>query len=435
MKYGTLAIVGSPNVGKSTIFNRIIGHRESIINNERGVTRDRIYGNAEWLTHQFRVVDTGGIELTNRPFQEQIRMQAQIAIEEADAILFIVDGKLGVTGDDKLVARMLYKAKKPIVLAVNKIDGQGQLDALNEFYSLGLGEPMPISGAHGIGVGDVLDKVIKLLPLKKVKTYENAITFAAIGRPNVGKSSLVNALLNESRVIVSPIEGTTRDAIDTEFKHNDVNYVAIDTAGLKKRGQIYESIDKYSAIRALDAIDRAKICLLVIDANEGIREQDKHVVGYAVEEKKAIVIVVNKWDLIEKDDHTMIDFTKKVREQFQFLTYAPIVFVSAKNKTRLETLFRAIELANSAYNMRVPTSVLNEVIQDSQVMNEAPDFNGGRLKIYFANQTSCEPPTFVLFVNKPRYAHFSYMRYIENRLRESFELDGTPINIILRERI
>jgi GTP-binding protein len=435
MRYGTLAIVGSPNVGKSTIFNRIIGHRESIINNERGVTRDRIYGNAEWLTRQFRVIDTGGIELANHPFQEQIRMQAEIAIHEADVILFIVDGKTGLTGDDKLVAKILFKAKKPVVLAVNKIDGQDQLDSLNDFYALGLGDPMPISGAHGIGVGDVLDKIIKLLPVKKEKIYENAITFAVIGRPNVGKSSLVNALLNESRVIVSPLEGTTRDAIDTEFSHNEVNYVAIDTAGLKKRGQIYEAIDKYSAIRALDAIDRAKICLLVIDANEGIKEQDKHVVSYATDQKKAVVIVVNKWDLIEKDDKTMNEFIKKVREQFQFLTYAPIVFVSAKNKTRLETLFRAIEMANSAYNIRIPTSVLNEVIQDAQVMNEAPDFNGGRLRIYFANQTECEPPTIVMFVNKPRYAHFSYMRYIENRLRESFALDGTPINIILRERV
>src|SRR5574344_1999224 len=278
MRYGTLAIVGSPNVGKSTIFNRIIGHRESIINNERGVTRDRIYGNAEWLTRQFRVIDTGGIELANHPFQEQIRMQAEIAIHEADVILFIVDGKTGLTGDDKLVAKILFKEKKPVVLAVNKIDGQDQLDSLNDFYALGLGDPMPISGAHGIGVGDVLDKIIKLLPVKKEKIYENAITFAVIGRPNVGKSSLVNALLNESRVIVSPLEGTTRDAVDTPFKKNGRNYVVIDTAGLKKRGKIYESVDKYSALRALSAIERSDVVLFVIDAKEGILAQDKHVV-------------------------------------------------------------------------------------------------------------------------------------------------------------
>lgn len=435
MRYGTLAIVGSPNVGKSTIFNRIIGHRDSIINNERGVTRDRIYAKAEWLTREFRVVDTGGIELANKPFQAQIRMQAEIAINDADVILFVVDGKTGLTPDDKLVAKILFKAKKPVIVAVNKIDGQAQLDAINEFYALGLGEPIAVSGAHGIGIGDVLDKVIKLLPVKKEKKYDNAITFAVIGRPNVGKSSLVNALLNDSRVIVSPIEGTTRDAIDTEFTHNGINYVAIDTAGLKKRGQIYEAIDKYSAIRSLDAIDRAKICLLLIDASEGIREQDKHVVGYAMEQKKAIIIVVNKWDLVEKDDKTMNEFIKKIKDHFVFIDYAPIVFVSAINRQRLETLFRAIELANNAYNVRIPTSSLNEVIQDAQIMNEAPDFNGGRLKIYFANQTETEPPTFVMFVNKPKYAHFSYMRYIENRLRESFDLDATPINIILRERV
>ncbi len=434
MVYGTLAIVGSPNVGKSTIFNRIVGRRASIIDNEPGITRDRIYAKAEWLTRVFRVVDTGGIEIANRPFQEQIRMQAEIAIREADVILFIVDGKSGLSNDDKLVARILYKAKKPVILGVNKIDSIEEISNINDFYSLGLGEPIAISGAHGIGIGDVLDKVIKLLPEKSEVLYENSICFAVIGRPNVGKSSLVNAMIGDNRVIVSDIEGTTRDAIDTEFVKNNISYVAIDTAGLKKRGQIYESIDKYSALRALSAIDRAKVCLLVIDADKGVTEQDKHVVGYAVESKKAIVIVVNKWDLVKKDEKTMSDFTKKIKDNFKFLDYAPVVYTSAKNNARIPQVFEALNKASEAYKTRIPTSTLNEIIQDAQIINPTPDFNGGRLKIYFANQTNIEPPTIVLFVNKPKFAHFSYLRYIENRFRETFNFDGTPIDIVLRER-
>ncbi len=435
MAVGVVAIVGSPNVGKSTIFNRIVGSRRAIVDDEPGVTRDRLYESASWLGREFRIIDTGGIEMADRPFQEQIRMQAEIAIDEADVIVFVVDGKKGVSNDDRLVSKILHKSRKPVILAVNKVDNQDMLFGINEFYSLGLGEPIPTSGEHGIGIGDILDQIVQKLPDDKVDTYEDAITISIIGRPNVGKSSLVNALLNKERVIVSDIVGTTRDSVDTPFEKDGQKYVVIDTAGLKKRGKIYESIDKYSSLRALASIDRAEIILFVIDADHGITEQDKHVVGYAVEKKKAIVIVVNKWDLIKHEQNTMSDFEKKIRKEFQFLSYAPIVFVSAKSKYHVDKIYDAISLTHKAYDTHIPTSVLNDVIQDAQTMNEAPDFNGGRLRIYFANQANTCPPTFVLFVNKPKYAHFSYLRYLENKLRDSFELTGTPIEIVLRERI
>lgn len=435
MSLGLVAIIGSPNVGKSTIFNRIVGRRRSIIDDQPGVTRDRLYETASWLDRDFRLVDTGGIERENRPFQEQIRMQAQIAIDEADVIVFVTDGKKGVSKDDQLVAKMLYKCHKPIILAVNKIDNKDMLYNINEFYSLGLGEPIPTSGEHGIGIGDILDKIIKVLPKKENVEYDDAITFSIIGRPNVGKSSLMNAILNRDRSIVSNIVGTTRDSVDSSLTRDGKNYVAIDTAGLKKRGKVYESVDKYSVLRALAAIDRSEIILFVIDANEGILEQDKHVVGYAIEKKKAIIIVVNKWDLIKKEQNTQAEFEKKIRKEFQFLDYAPIVFTSALNHSKIDQIFEKIDQVHLAYDTHLSTSLLNDVIQDAQTMNEAPDFNGGRLKIYFVNQANSCPPTFVLFVNKPKYAHFSYLRYIENRLRDSFNLDGTPIELVLRERV
>lgn len=435
MSLGVVAIIGSPNVGKSTIFNRIIGRRRSIIDDQPGVTRDRLYETASWLDRDFRLIDTGGIEIANRPFQEQIRMQAQLAIDEADVVVFVTDGKKGVTNDDRLVAKMLYKTKKPVILAVNKVDNRDMLYNVNEFYSLGLGEPIPTSGEHGIGIGDILDKIVKFLPKKEDVTYDDAITFSIIGRPNVGKSSLMNALLGESRSIVSNIVGTTRDSVDSSFEKDGQQYVAIDTAGLKKRGKVYEAVDKYSVLRALSAIDRSEIVLFVIDAKEGILEQDKHVVGYAIEKKKAIIIVVNKWDLLEKNQNTMAEYEKKVRKEFKFLEYAPIVFTSALTKARVHLLFNQLLEVHKAYDTHLPTSLLNDVIQDAQTMNEAPDFNGGRLKIYFVNQANSCPPTFVLFVNNPKYAHFSYLRYIENRLRESFNLSGTPIDIVLRKRV
>ena len=434
MSRGIVAIVGSPNVGKSTIFNRIIGERHAIVDDAAGITRDRLYAKATWLTQEFTVIDTGGIEIANAPFQVQIRSQVEIAIEEADVIVYVADGKTGITNDDMFACKMLYKTDKPIILAVNKIDNAEKLDYIAEFYALGLGDPIPVSGAHGIGIGDLLDKIIEVLPEKKQKTYENAICFSIIGRPNVGKSSLTNALLGQERVIVSNIEGTTRDSIDTPFKRDGKDYVVIDTAGLKKRGKIYEAVDKYAALRALAAVDRSDVVLLVIDANVGITQQDKHVVGYAMDADKAIVIVVNKWDLVKKTETAMHEFTKKIRNEFKFLDYAPVVYISAKDKSRIHTIFPEIDMAYSSYNFRVGTSTLNEIIQDAQVINPTPIFNGGRLKIYFANQVSVCPPTFVLFVNEPDYMHFSYKRYLENRLRDSFEFTGSPIRIVTRAR-
>lgn len=434
MPKGIVAIVGSPNVGKSTIFNRLIGERHAIVDDEPGITRDRLYGRVEWMGHQFSLIDTGGIEIVNRPFQEQIRMQAEIAINEADIIVFVVDGRLGVTTDDHVVTGMLRKVNKPIIFVVNKIDEGAHIANAHEFYGLGLGEPLIVSGSHGIGIGDLLNEIIKNLPEDKDELEEEQITFCVVGRPNVGKSSLTNAILNQDRVIVSDISGTTRDSIDTPFKRNDQSYLVIDTAGLKKRGKIYESIDKYSAIRALKSIERSEIVLLVLDGKQGITEQDKHVIEYATDLHKAIIIIVNKWDIVEKETNTMAQFIKRIRDEYKFLDYAPVVFVSALKKQRLETLFDALNLVHQAYYTRIKTSLLNEVMQDAQVMNQTPHFNGGRLKILYASQVSTAPPTVILFVNDPQYMHFSYQRYIENRLRETFNFEGTPIRFILKKR-
>lgn len=435
MSLGLVAIVGSPSVGKSTIFNRIIGEKKSIIEETRGVTRDRIYAHTSWLTKYFDIVDTGGIELENSTFQSQIRMQVEIAINEADVILFVVDGKLGLNDDDYLVAKMLYKCNKPVILAVNKIDDTHLINNIYEFYSLGLGEPIPCSGAHGVGIGEILDKILEYLNKNEEKQSQlTGLRFSIIGRPNVGKSSLCNAILNENRVIVSNVEGTTRDAVDTKFTRNGKEYVVIDTAGLKKRGKIYEAIDKYAALRALRAIDASDVCLLVIDGNAGIQEQDKHVVGYAVEAKKAIIIIVNKWDLVKKDNNTMNEFTKEIRKEFKFLDYAPVIYTSAINKLRIDNVFDMLEKVYASYTFQIQTSVLNDIIQEAQMMNETPEFNGGRCRIYYAQQVSSKPLTIALFVNEPTWMHFSYMRYIENRIRNSFELIGSPINLVLRKR-
>lgn len=427
-----VAIVGSPNVGKSTIFNRIVGDRRAIVDDEAGITRDRLYATASWLKKEFTLIDTGGIEIANRPFQEQIRMQANIAIDEADIIIFVTDGKVGVTSDDRMVAKMLHKVKKPVILAVNKIDEGLQAANAAEFYSLGLGEPIPVSGAHGVGIGDLLSRIVEQIKDSKEETKEDVVTFSLIGRPNVGKSSLTNAILSEERVIVSDISGTTRDSIDTPFRKDGKDYVVIDTAGLKKKGKIYEAIDKYSAIRALKAIERSEIVLLVIDGDKGILEQDKHVIQYATDLHKAIIIVVNKWDLVDKDTNTMSSFTKEIRKEYKFLDYAPIVYVSALQRKRINTLFEALNLVHEAYHTRIKTSLLNDVLQEAQVMNQAPDFNGGRLKIYYATQVLSAPPTITLVVNEPNYMHFSYQRYLENRLRETFNFDGTPIKFSLK---
>ena len=434
MKNNVVAIVGSPNVGKSTIFNRLVGDRRAIVDDVAGITRDRLYARCKWLGKSFSLIDTGGIEVTNRPFQEQIRIQANIAIDEADVIVFICDGQVGVTTDDRMVSKILHKVNKPIILAVNKIDEGIHSSAIYDFYSLGLGEPIAVSGAHGVGIGDLLNRIIDNLPDVEENLNENEITFSLIGRPNVGKSSLTNAILKQERVIVSNISGTTRDSIDTPFTKDGQNYVVIDTAGLKKKGKIYEAIDKYSAIRALKAIERSEIVLLVIDAGEGITDQDKHVISYAVDLHKAIIIVVNKWDLVNKETNTMSDYTKIIRQEYKFLDYAPVVFLSALKGQRLDTLFDALKLVHEAYYTRVKTSLLNDVIQDALVLNPSPDFNGGRIKVFYASQVTTAPPTFVLFVNNPEFMHFSYQRYLENRLRDTFNFEGTPIKILLRER-
>ena len=428
-----VAIVGSPNVGKSTIFNRIIGDRRAIVDDEAGITRDRLYANATWLKKTFTLIDTGGIEIANKPFQEQIRIQANIAIDEADIIIFVTDGQVGVTKDDRMVAKMLQKVKKPIILAVNKIDNGLQSANAAEFYSLGLGEPIPVSGSHGVGIGEILNRITDLIGENEEKEEDESVTFCLIGRPNVGKSSLTNALLSQERVIVSDISGTTRDSIDTPFVKDGQKYVVIDTAGLKKKGKIYEAIDKYSAIRALKAIERSEIVLLVIDGHQGIIEQDKHVIQYATDLHKAIIIVVNKWDIVDKDTNTMSSFTKNIRKEYKFLDYAPVVYVSALQRKRLDTLFEALVNVHNAYHTRIKTSLLNDVLQEAQVMNQAPDFNGGRLKIYYGTQVLTCPPTITLVVNDSNFMHFSYQRYLENRLRETFNFDGTPIKFNLKK--
>lgn len=434
MRKGIVAIVGRANVGKSTIFNRIVGQRISIVEDTPGVTRDRIYADASWLTRDFKIIDTGGIELENASFTEQIKMQAEIAIEEADIILFVVNGREGVTKEDLFVARLLQKSRKPIVLAVNKIDDQKFKDNIYDFYSLGIGDPIAVSGSHGIGIGDVLDEIIHQLPAVDEKKEDDVIRFSVIGRPNVGKSSLTNAILGEERVIVSDIEGTTRDAIDTPFEKDGQKYCVVDTAGMRKKGKIYENVEKYSVLRALSAVEKSDVVLMVIDGNQGIIEQDKHVAGYAHEAGKAVILVVNKWDLIEKDSKTMKKMESQIREQFKYLDYAPIIFVSAKDKKRVHLLLPMVQEVYANSQKRVATSVLNDVLIDAQTMNPTTTFNGGRLKIYYANQVSVCPPTFVLFTNDPQYLHFSYKRYLENRLRDAFGFEGTPIHILCRKR-
>lgn len=431
---GVVAIVGRANVGKSTIFNRIVGERISIVEDIAGVTRDRIYATASWLTKEFRLIDTGGIELKDASFTTQIKMQAEIAIEEADLIIFVVNGREGVTQEDEYVARLLQKTKKPILLAVNKIDDGAFINDIYDFYSLGIGDPIPVSGSHGIGIGDLFDEVIKKLDFTEEEFAEDEIRFSIIGRPNVGKSSLTNAILGEERVIVSNIEGTTRDAIDTVFEKDGQKYRVIDTAGMRKKGKIYENVEKYSVLRALSSIEKSDVIVVVIDGERGVIEQDKHVAGYAHEAGKGVILVVNKWDLVEKDEKTMQKKEKELRSQFKYLDYARIIFLSAKTHQRVHQLFPLIQESFENSHKRVQTSVLNDVLVDAQAVNPTTTFNGGRLKIFYANQVSVCPPTFILFVNDPQYLHFSYKRYLENRLRDSFGFEGTPIHIICRKR-
>lgn len=434
MVKGTVAIVGRPNVGKSTIFNRLIGQRKSIVDDTPGVTRDRIYGLAEWLTKEFWLIDTGGIQVEDQAFGDEINMQVDLAITEADVILMLASAQEGVTEDDVAIARKLQKAKKPVILAVNKSDNESLRMGVYDFYKLGLGDPYPISGAHGQGIADMLDEVVKLLPDKNIEPYEGLTTFCVIGRPNVGKSSLVNAILKEDRAIVSNVEGTTRDAVDTPFEYDGRQYVIIDTAGMRKKGKVYENVEKYSILRAVSAIDRANVVLFLIDGEKGIREQDKHVAGLAHDAGKGVIIVYNKWDAVEKDDKTMNKITKQIREQFKYLDYAPIAFVSALTGARVQNLIPLIDQVHEACDLRIATNVLNDVILDAQMMNPPKPHNGRQLRIYYSSQVAVEPPTIVLFVNDPELLHFSYTRYLENRLREAFGFVGTPIKILARKR-
>jgi len=435
MSKPTVAIVGRPNVGKSTIFNRIVGERISIVEDIPGVTRDRIYSSGEWLNQEFSLIDTGGIDIGDEPFLEQIRQQAEIAIDEADVIIFLTNGREGVTAADEEVAKILYKTKKPVVLAVNKVDNPEMRSDIYDFYALGFGEVFPISGSHGLGLGDLLDEVVKHFPEQVDDHYdEETIKFSLIGRPNVGKSSLVNALLGQERVIVSNVAGTTRDAVDTPYSKDGQDYVIIDTAGMRKKGKVYESTEKYSVLRALRAIERSDVVLVVLDGEEGIIEQDKKIAGYAHQAGRSVVIVVNKWDAVEKDEKTMNEFIENIRAHFQFLDYAPIVFLSAKTKKRTQTLLPMINKACESHSLRVPTNVLNDVIMDAIAMNPTPTHNGQRLRVYYATQVAIKPPTFVVFVNDPELLHFSYERFLENRIRDAFDFEGSPIKIIGRAR-
>lgn len=430
-----VAIVGRPNIGKSTIFNRIIGDRVSIVDDKPGVTRDRIYGTGEWLNRKFHLIDTGGIEVGDEPLLVQMRHQAELAIDEADVIVFMVNGREGITAADEEVANLLFRSNKPVVLAVNKVDNFEMRELMYEFYSLGFGDPFPISGTHGLGLGDLLDKVLDMAPDKDDYEYnEEVIQFSLIGRPNVGKSSLTNAILGEDRVIVSDIAGTTRDAIDTPFTRDGQEYVIIDTAGMRKRGKVYESTERYSVMRAQKAIERSNVVLVVIDGEEGIIEQDKRVAGLAHEAGKAIVLVVNKWDAVDKDDKTMKKMEEKIRKEFLFLDYAPIVFLSALTSKRLQTLLPVVKEVADSHRRRISTSVLNDVIVDAVAMNPTPTDKGQRLKINYATQVAIEPPTFVLFVNDPELLHFSYKRYLDNQIRRAFDFTGTPIHIVARQK-
>ena len=431
-----VAVVGRPNAGKSTLFNRIGGERISIVEDTPGVTRDRIYAHAEWLGKHFSMIDTGGIEISDQPLLTQIRQQAEIAIDEADVIIFVADVENGVTDADEQVARILYRSNKPVVLAVNKVDNPERRSDIYDYYSLGLGEPYAVSSVHGIGMGDLLDAVIKEFPDNAANDEDDSIHFSFIGRPNVGKSSLVNAILGENRVIVSNVAGTTRDAINTQFETADgQKFTMVDTAGIRKKGKIYENTERYSLMRSMRAIDDSDVVLVVLNAEEGIRELDKHIAGYAHEAGCGVIIVVNKWDTLKEKDHrTMTDFTNLIRQEFQYLSYAPIIFVSAKTKQRLNQLPGLIEEVYQHHRQRIQSAVLNDVLMDAIAANPTPTQNGRRLRVYYGTQVATEPPTFVIFVNDPELMHFSYERYLENQIRKAFDFSGTPIHLIKRQR-
>lgn len=437
MSKSIVAIVGRPNVGKSTLFNRIAGERISIVEDTPGVTRDRIYAECEWLDKQFTLIDTGGLEPDSDDMMlKHMYSQAEIAIESADVILFVTDVRTGVTDTDMQVANILRKAQKPVVLAVNKVDDLAKYSMdVYEFYSLGLGEPMGVSAGQMLGIGDLLDEVAKHFPDNEVEeNSDDVIKVAIIGKPNVGKSSLINRILGEERVIVSDVAGTTRDAIDSPYEYNGQKYVFIDTAGMRKRAKIKESIERFSIIRAVAAVERADVCILMINATEGISDQDTKIAGIAHEAGKAVIIVVNKWDLIEKDNHTMNNFIKDIDKELKYMPYAPKIFISALTGQRVSKLFDMIKVVNENNSLRVSTGVLNDVLIEAMAMNQPPAEKGRPLRIYYMTQVSVKPPTFVLFVNDTELLHFSYKRYIENQLREAFGFTGTPIHFIARNR-
>ena len=432
---GVVAIVGRPNVGKSSLFNRIIGDKLSITDDASGVTRDRIYARASWLNQEFSIIDTGGIILRDEPFSKEIRAQASLAIDEADVIVFVVDARCGVTNDDLDVVNILNRSGKPVIIAANKVDDGSLQELIYDFYSLGCDDVAGISAIHGIGVGDLLDKVIEHMPKQERKDYDEGIVkFCLIGQPNVGKSTLVNTIVGENRVIVSDVAGTTRDAIDTMFVRNGETYVVIDTAGIRKQGKIYENAEKYSVLRAMQAIERSDVAVIMLDATQDISEQDKRIAGFAREYNRGLVIAVNKWDAVVKDDKTMHQLEEKIRVNFQFMDFAPIVFISAKNNERVHILVDSVLQVYLNFNRRISTSVLNDVLQDAVLLNQPPMFNGNRLKLSYATQSDICPPTFVLFVNSEKHMHFSYQRYLENQIRDNFDFVGCPIKFQLRKK-
>ena len=436
MSKPTVAIVGRPNVGKSTFFNYIVGKRISIVQDEPGVTRDRVYADATWKGKTFTLIDTGGIEPESEDIiVSQMRDQANIAIDIADVIIFLTDIKQGVTAADKEISLMLKKSKKPVVLVCNKADNYGKTsDDIYEFYNLGLGDPHPVSSVNAIGIGDVLDAIYEEFPETEKEDDEETIKVAIIGKPNVGKSSLVNQILGENRVIVSDIAGTTRDAIDSNFENEFGKYVFIDTAGIRRKSKVDEQIEKYSVMRSLLAVERADVCLLMIDANEGVTEQDKKIAGEAHEAGKASIIVINKWDAYEKDEHSMEKYKKQVYSELAYLSYAPIIFISAKTGQRVNKLFELINQVANQNALRVSTAVLNQVLNEAIAIVQPPTDKGKRLKIYYMTQASTKPPTFVVFVNDKKLFHFSYERYLINQIRKEFTLTGTPVRIMVRER-
>ena len=431
-----VAIVGRPNVGKSTLFNRLAGEKISIVKDTPGVTRDRIYAEAEWLNHRFTMIDTGGIEpKTDDLLLKYMRDQAQMAIELADSVIFLVDSKAGLTDADQEVANMLRRSQKPVVLAVNKLDNMRDISPIYEFYNLGLGDPMPISAEQGLGLGDMLDMVVETFPeQEEEEEADEKLKIAVIGKPNTGKSSLINKLLGENRMIVSDIAGTTRDAVDTEVTYNGRSYVFIDTAGIRRQSKVNEDLERFSVLRSVSAVERCDIAILMIDATTGITEQDAKIAGIAHENGKGVIIAVNKWDAIEKDDKTMNEFGKDIDTVLSYLPYAPKIYISALTGQRLTQIYETIDQVEESILKRVPTGILNDVLYDATSMNQPPSDKGRQLRIYYMTQIGVKPPTFVIFVNNQELMHYSYKRYLENCIRKAFGFEGTPIKFIIRER-